>query len=573
MAGLVVPDRDADRVVDLGNLLVALGEHDPAELDALLARFPPEVIEVVEHAWSTMAIAGWRASPAAMAAHLDTAFRRWRYIELLSDAFARAVRGESIRQIWNLPARYGKSWMASRWGPLWAMDQNPALNLALVSYGDRLAREHSSWILDTIRQHRDELNLRLRRDRQRGDRFVTTEGGGLIAAGVGSGLTGFPADGAVVDDPYKDWQDAHSPTRRLVVHNHYRSVIRLRMEHELSWIIVVHTRWHEEDLSGVLEAADVEGDGEGWEIIRIPALAEAPSTKPTDPPSLRMPDLLGRAPGEPIEPERFTLDAVEARASALGSYLAAGLEQQRPSPEEGTELLREWWQWYDSAPPKFDDAITSWDMKLKDKEAGDYVVGQAWGRTGPDMWLLDQLRGQWDQPTTTNAIALMQVRHPHIKRHVIENTGNGPEVMAALRKPMRGYTVSPAMAGKLGMTTDEKRAVEKLRRRGMAGLLPNDPKGSKTVRARAEANLIEAKHVHLPRNATFAIVLVDEAAAFPNGAHDDTVDAWSQAMLKLGTGSATARAATGTTTKPKPSARATTRGAAAPVPRVRRVRG
>lgn len=572
MTGLVVPDRVDDPVADLGALLVALGRYDGDELEAMLARFTPEVREVVEHAWSRVELAGWRASPAAMAAHLDKAFKRWRYIELLSQAFVRAVRGESIRQIWNLPARYGKSWMASRWGPLWALDDDPTLHIALISYGDRLARENSSWILDRIRLH-PELHVRLRRDRQRGDRFITSEGGGLISAGVGSGISGFPADGAVVDDPYKDWQDAHSSVRRDVVYNHYRSVVRLRLEQELSFVIICHTRWHEEDISGVLEAADMEGDGDGWEVIRIPAIAEAPSTRPNDPPSLRAPDLLGRAPGEVIEPERFSEVAVRARARSLGSYLAAGLEQQRPSPEEGTELLREWWKWYDSPPPKFDDAVSSWDMKLKDKEAGDFVVGQVWGRTGPDMWMLDQFRGQWDQPTTTNAIALCAVRHPNVKRHIIENTGNGPEVMEQLRKPMRGYTVSDAMAGKLGMTDTERKAVERVRRRGLAGLIPESPKGSKTVRARAQANLVESGHVHLPRLAPYAIVLVDEAAAFPNGAHDDCVDSWSQAMKRLGTSEAKARAPRGTTTKPKPSARAVSKTSAAPVPRARRVRG
>jgi phage terminase large subunit-like protein len=527
-----VPEPVDDPVEDLGRLLVHMG---PDEVARFVARLPGEYVPLLDRALGRISTTSWRSTPAAMAAHLtERSFRpvqRWGYVELLSDAYRRAVTGESIRQIWNLPARYGKSTIGSQWGSVWALDRHPWIKLALTSYGDELANENATIVRDLLIEHGDSLSVRLRKDRRRNDRFVTEEGGGLIAAGVGSGLTGFGAHGIVVDDPFKNWQEAHSPARRALVWNWFRSVVRLRLESETAFLIVVMTRWHEDDLAGMLEAADIAGDGEGWEIIRLPALAEAP-----DPdsllPSLRLPDPLGRAPGEPLEPLRFSLAAVTARATALGSYLAAGLEQQRPSPEEGGEIMRAWWQWATAPPPRFDDSLTSWDMKMKDKKGGDYVVGQTWGRTGSSYWCVDQLRGQWNMATTKAAIALMGIRHPKVKRHVIENTGNGPEVMEQLRAPQKGYVVSEAIAGELGMSGDERRSVERLLRRGMSGLLPENPKGDKVARVRAQSPLIEAGNVHLLDRA-WARSIVDESAAFPRGAHDDQVDAWSQALKRL----------------------------------------
>ena len=531
------PAQLEDSLADLGQLLVWLG---PDDVEQFVSRLPPEYVPVIDRAMGRVAALGWRSSPSAMGHHLTGgALKRWPYVELLSDAFARAVAGDSTRQIWNLPARYGKSTIGSQWGPVWALDRFPWMKLALTSYGDELANENATIVRDLLIEHGDKLSVRLRRDRRRNDRFVTEAGGGLIAAGVGSGLTGFGAHGIVVDDPMKNWQEAHSPARRKLVFDWYRSVVRLRLEAEQSFIVVVMTRWHEEDLTGMLTAADEAGDGEGWEVIRLPALADVAS------------DPLGRKLGKPLEVERFSLAAVHARATALGSYLTAGLEQQRPAPEEGGEIMRAWWRWADSPPPRFDDALTSWDMKLKDKTTGDYVVGQAWGRTGSDYWLVDQLRGQFNLVQTKTAIALLSVRHPEIRRHVVENTGNGPEVMEQLRRPQPRYVLSEDVRSTLGITDDERTAVEQVLRRGMTGLLPENPKGDKTARLRAQSPLIEAGNVHLLVRA-WAESLVDEAAAFPNGAHDDQVDALSQGLKRLAKGPAKATAAKGQLAKARP---------------------
>lgn len=502
----------------------------PEQLRAFAAVVGPEERRLLERAVADLTHQGWRSSPAAMAHQLTPkAFELYPYSMLLAEKFVDAVEGRSPRQIWNLPARYGKSLVASRWGPVYALDRDPTTRLILASYGQELADENAIFVRDTLLRFGDLLGAQLRRDRRRQDRFVTTEGGGLIAAGVGSGLTGFGGDGAIIDDPFKDWVEAHSEAARQRVWNWYRSVLRLRLETDLSWIILVMTRWHQEDLAGMLTNAALNEDGEEWEVVRLPALCDDPKHDP-----------LGRKMGEPLEPRRFSLQSVLDRARTLGSYLAAGLEQQLPAPEEGSDIMRRWWKWYTAAPPRYDDALVSVDTKLKDKEGGDYVVVQAWGRTGPDFWLIDQQRGQWNFATTKAAIALSKVRHPFIRRFIVENTGNGPEVMAELRRPQPDYVLSDEVRGTLGITDDEVELVEAIFHRGLSGLLPENPKGDKRARMRAQTPLIEAGNAHLPHT-PWALAFVDEAAAFPNGAHDDMVDCCSQALKylsRMGQGSA-----------------------------------
>lgn len=521
-----------------------LRDVDPAVVAAWIQTLPPGQLAVAEQLTAQITGEGWRSSPAAMALELaPESFTAFRYSLLLSERFVDAVEGRRKRQIWNLPARYGKSLVGSRFGPAWAFDRtNGKIRIALASYGTELARENAIFVRDFLRDHGNLLTAQLKRDRRRQDRFVTDQGGGVIAAGIGSALTGFGAHGIVIDDPFKDWQEAHSEAARKRVWDWYRAVARLRLETEDSWIILVMTRWHEEDLAGKMIEAELEGDGEHWDVLRLPALADSAD------------DPLGRAIGEPLEPRRFSLEAVKTRASVLGPYLASGLEQQLPQPEEGTDIMRGWWKWHDVAPPRFDAALTSWDMKLKDKEAGDFVVGQAWGRVGSHYYLLDQLRGQYNFPTVKVAIALLYYRHPECSRHIIENTGNGPEVIKELRAGAgRDYTISPEIVGTLGITEEELPHVTRIMRRGMDSLIPNNPKGDKRARMRAETGKIESGHVHVPYGRVGELV-VGEASAFPNGAHDDMVDAASQALKRLSSRS-TVKSPKGRTSAPKPSAR------------------
>lgn len=510
------------------------------------AREHPENLELIERAIAEEMSIGWRATPATMAYHLDRVgaqpvpkpFENFRYSMLLGEKFVDAVEGRSPRQIWNLPAQYGKSALASQWGPTWFLDRHPERNIILAAYGDNLTRRNSLTVLRLLRQHKTLLRVELMRDQQQQDRFTTNSGGGLLATTIDGEATGFGAHGLVIDDPFKNWQDAHSENRRRHVLNQYRSVFRMRLTSDDAWVIIVMTRWHEKDLCGELYAEGLSGDGEEFELVRLAEVAEAPEPE-SENPAMRLPDPLGRQPGEILEPRRFGEAAVAARRLAAGPYLWAGMHLQRPAPEAGTEILRDWWQIDEALPPQFDEIITSWDMKLKDKQTGDYVVGETWGRVGSSYWLYAIQRGQWNQPTAENAIALAAVREPRTNLHVVENTGYGPELMQAIREPKDGYVVSDDMAGTLGMTTQEREQVQALRRRGVPGVVAENVVGDKRVRMRAHSGLIEAGNCKLWARLPGLAAFLEEMSAFPDGAHDDQVDACSQALKRLRHGDAT----------------------------------
>lgn len=521
----------------------------------MLAELSPRLnrasIEMLERRIAERMQIGYRTDPWTLSSYLEgDAIKPWAYTQLLAAQIRKAVTLESRFQAWSLPAQVGKTTWCRR-GLVWALDRNPAAQNLYMTHHQALARETALFVRDMSLEHSDKLRYQLRPDVRRQDRWMTTEGGGLFATHVGGGSGMSVSEGGicVVDDPLPNWQAAHSETQRAEVWNEVRAVARLRLAEGASFILA-HTRWHLKDPTGMLLALSDEL-GIEVEFVRLPMLCDSPD------------DPLGRQLGEPLEPERYSLDECRARAVFLGSYLTAAMEQQSPVPEEGGELKREWWRLTTNAVTVADQWLTSWDMKLKDKEGGDYVVGQCWARTGGDFWCVDQLRGQFSLRQTKVAIALMQLRHRHVGKHVIENTGNGPEVMAELRKRDDAFVLDAETAGKVGVADHELAAVEQIIRSGMSGLVAENVKHDKTVRARTHlAPKLEAGNVHLVES-SWANALIDEAAAFPptsRAGHDDMVDAATQALKHLGRSEArTLAAPSQSVNTPSPSARSVAR--------------
>jgi predicted phage terminase large subunit-like protein len=504
-------------------------DMDPDELRRWSRTLPPDDFALIEEKVADVTGEGWRTDPAAMAKHfagqpLDTSWHHPAHVRFLSRKYRQLVTGESKRQIWNLPGRYGKSRLA-QWGLVWTYDRAPDSRSMYICYGDDLADEGADAVRQILRFHAAELRCQLRRDRQRLDRFITDAGGGLLARGIDSAITGFGVGnggGIVLDDPYKNWQEAHSEAQRKKIYDKFRGTLLNRLDDEAAWILIIHHRMHEADITAQL-LADMLTSGEfgdQWDVSALAALAV-----PGDP--------LGRAPGEPLDPERFPRHVVLNRAAGLGTYLASALEQQNPTPEEGNDIKRAWFriEAFDANSVSFDDSLVSWDTKMKDKESGSFVVGQVWGRSGTDFWCLAEFRGQWNQATMRAAMALAHVRFPFVWRQVVEYTGYGPEVIEHLTAGSGpNYELDPEIAGQLGMNEAEREMVQQLLRNGLPGILGSKPEGDKRVRARQVTPVIEARNCHLPIGAAFVQGFL---AAFPNGSHDDRVDAMSQALSKL----------------------------------------
>lgn len=210
------------------------------------------------------------SSPAELARLLDPKFRVTPTIRLLSDVAVRWVTEPDQRDVVNTPPRTGKSELFAIWTPVWALMRDPDLRIVVVSHGDDLAQTHSRKVRSIIREHGEFLGYSIAADKTAVGRWnVQGHDGGVLAAGISSGITGHGADLMIIDDVLKDAAEADSAAHRKRILNEYRSTLATRI-HPGGSCLVLMTRWHEEDLAGALLAQEPER----WRHTNIPAVSE-----------------------------------------------------------------------------------------------------------------------------------------------------------------------------------------------------------------------------------------------------------------------------------------------------------
>lgn len=232
------------------------------------------------------------------------------------------ARHERIKVCLSLPPRHAKTVTILR-GLVWWLLHEPADTCAYYSYSDTQARSKSRIARDWARQ----VGIELRRDTENTGEWRTKEGGGVLAGGLRSGLTGQGVSGLfVVDDPFKNREEADSQLIRDKVWDNFNEVVFTRLEG--ASVIVVHTRWHEDDLIGRLK------EDPEWEVINIPAISEPANDNQPDG------DPLGRPPGEALWPDRFSLDELRVIEAQIGPYSFASLYQGHPR-KKGAKVFGE----------------------------------------------------------------------------------------------------------------------------------------------------------------------------------------------------------------------------------------
>ena len=415
------------------------------------------------------------------------------------------LRGDLQKLMVFMPPQHGKSTIISENFPAFALGQNPKLNIVSCSYSSDLAQKFNrkvQRIIDTPQYRKlfpdTQLNSKLVASDSRGNWLRNTEvfevvrhGGSFKAVGVEGALTGNPVDIGIIDDPVKDSLEAQSTTSRNRLWEWYNEVFVTRC-HNTSRKIMVMTRWHEDDLAGRILSKEND-----WKVISLPAIKEtAPSVEDS------------RNIGEVLWPEKHSLEKIEAvKKSSARAF--ASLYQQRPAPAEGNLLLRKWFKFYDESgkPPVFDTMIQSWDCTFKDAATSDYVVGQVWGKVGVDAYLLDMVRGRWSFTETVKQMQLLNEKHPECDAKYVEDKANGTAVIDTLQGQI-------------------------------PGIIPVTPTESKESRTAAVSYVIEAGNIHIPKDEPWTEDLISEFILFPNGKHDDMVDAMTQALKKLYHGNA-----------------------------------
>ncbi|WP_128381265.1 phage terminase large subunit [Streptomyces cavernae] len=448
-------------------------------------------------------------TPHDLARALDPRVVRTPALALLDQNLIDVAEGRCKRLIWTMPPQEGKSQRVSRTFPAWLLARNPDLRIAIASYETNTARRWGRAIRNDIQANPDKLGLRVRRDTRSAQEWqIQDHAGGVYSVGVQGALTGRPVDVLIIDDPIKDRAQAESLTYRERVWDFWTDTARTRLAPD-AVVIVVLTRWHEDDLAGRLLGQDVRRE---WRHVNIPAEADHdPEKGQTDP--------LDREPGEFLLSARGRTDQDwRDTRHDVGTRTWISLYQGRPSPESGNVWKRQWWRRYStplwSQHPTQPDAyqvrdvdqiIMSWDMTFKDTKSSDFVVGQVWARKGADAFLLDQIRKRLTFTDTLTAFQALVARWPQATGKLVEDKANGTAVINTLKTKI-------------------------------PGILAVTPTESKYARANAVSPIIEAGNAHLP-DKTIALFdtdeLIEEAASFPNSTHDDQVDATSQALAHL----------------------------------------
>lgn len=448
------------------------------------------------------------------------------HLDVLCDQLEAVTRGDVKRLLINIPPGTAKSLITSVFWPAWEWATDPTKRFITASYGQDLATRDAVKMRVLVESpwYQAHWPTIFRGDANQKTRYENEDGGWRLATSVGGRGTGEHPDRIIIDDPHNVKQ-AESELERQAALDWFQQTVSTRGISRDAAIVVIMQRLHELDLSGMILSGN---SAEEWRHICLPMRAEALSA--LIPTRAARPTVDPRQPGELLWPALFTEAKVTSLERALGSYAAAGQLQQRPAPLEGGLLKRGWIKYYDRAAlPRFTSIVLSWDTALKEKAQNDYSVGQAWGIVGADRYLLARRKGRWDfvdlifEMTQLHAWAVERYPHAGITL-LVENAAAGPDAIRTLR-------------------------------RKLTGVIGFKAHGDKVQRAMAAQPVLEAGNIWLPGEPSrsgsgpepgsvpaWAEDVVNEWAAFPNGAHDDDVDAWSQMILHLQSASSKAGA-------------------------------
>lgn len=409
---------------------------------------------------------------------------------IFADAIEKFISREYKNLIISCPPRHGKSEMVSRRLPAYLFGLNPDINIIAASYSadlsSRMNRDVQRIIDDyryadlfpetylTSKNVRNNLKSNFVRN---SDMFEIVDNKGIYrSTGVGGGITGMGAYFGIIDDPIKDHEEANSPRIRQKIWDWYTSTFLTRIESD-GGVLICQTRWNTDDLIGRVE------NHKDFHVINLPAISDE---------------------GKALWPSRYDIDFLKQRKKDLGSKMFESLYQQSPILDGGNIIKSDWIKHWIILPQRFDDMVMSWDMTFAGSVHSDYVVGQVWGRYGADFYLLDQIRGQLDFTETVAKVELLSLKYLNCSKILVENKANGPAVMNHLKQKI-------------------------------PGMIPVNPKSDKVSRLHAVSPLFEAGNVFFPpiESNPWCSSAISETISFPNGKHDDQVDAMTQALSNL----------------------------------------
>ena len=547
----------------------------------------------------------------------------WVHLRYLYRKLADVTTGRTKRLMIFMPPRHGKSELVTVHYPAYRLKQDPKLNVIVASYNQKLANRFSRKIRltwedsmkpETRDGRKDDLTgmqgIKEMNGINEGDETpapppslsspssllngsvsnaslspvsqspVSTSSsrsrlntvsewetgpnlGGVRAVGVGAGITGYGAKLVIIDDPIRSRSEAESETCRNRTWEWFNDDLYTRLEPDAA-MILIQTRWHEDDLAGRL-LQEMKNGGEKWEVVSLPAIAEnetgmqwikeigikdindknierpvaVPSLasssslsnketeetgiqgmkeindstiKPVPVPSfssssslLNIPDPIGRFPGDALCPDRFPVSELARIRRQLGEYSFAALYQQRPQPLEGGLFKKKWFTQIVDRAPEGLRWFRGYDLAISTKTSADYTASArcAMDRSG-NIYISDVFRARLEYPEQRKYV-VDRMRNERDTEHGIEKALHAQAFVQDLR---REPTLARHAIRLVSVTSD------------------------KFTRALAWANRAEERKIILVRG-PWLNQFLEEVCSFPNSTHDDQVDAVSIAIQMM----------------------------------------
>lgn len=442
--------------------------------------------------WSRMAA---RAGFLPFVRRMFPRYETGRHHKLIAEQLERVERGEIDRLIITMPPRHGKSELASKHFPAWYIGRHPEKRVIACSHTANLAYRFSRQARNIVGDDKWPFTARLATDLASVQSWDVQDGGGYIAAGVNGSITGQGADLLIIDDPVKNAEEADSETIRDKTWEWYQDTAYPRLQ-ETGAVVVIGTRWHDDDLIGRLIAHQDQG-GDQWTILHLPAISES---------------------GEALWPERYSIDRLNRTKANMSSRMWSAQFQGDPIPTEGGMFKRHWWQRYTELP-HLSTMELYLDSAFKEGVENDYSALALWGSDGKgSAYLIRAWRDRVDFPKLIrlchDAYAWSRGRFPdRAIRLVIEDRASGQSAIQTLKQPV--FT-SGGMLPALPIVAYPVLSSE-----------------SKVSRAEGVTGIVEGGRAFVPDYAEWLEDWISEHERFPLGAHDDYVDTTSMALRRL----------------------------------------
>jgi predicted phage terminase large subunit-like protein len=436
--------------------------------------------------------------PLAEFVEATTAIKLERWQRMMCDVLQALPQQRGRRILIHGPPQFGKSIIISQRFPAWALGIKPTWRLRVACYNVTHAERFSAVILDLMR---DPAYIELfpdpacrvpqvaRREEWSTDARaqIRDANPSMLALGLGTGFTGLGVDTLIIDDPYKNAQEARSPAHNVMLRDWWQQVVLSRLNPDANVVVMFH-RWWEGDFAGWLIEQG------GWEVLRFPAIADGGEHDPTE-----------RQPGEPLSP-RYTVEHLEAKRREMGMAFEA-LYQGTPFPAAGG-MFKPGKVTFVDEPPVGATFVRGWDIGATANAGDPTASALLYRKPGGGYGVASASQGQWSTDERDAIIRetaeIDRALYGHVTQDLPQDPGAaGKSQAVAFVRLLEGFAVE---------TSTES--------------------GDKATRADPLSSQWNASNVEIVRGAWNRPYL-DAMLAFPQGKHDHYTDASSRAFNRL----------------------------------------